>query len=311
MKVVVSGATGLVGGRLLPALCARGHSVSALTRDPERARSELPREVDALRWDARSAPPTAALEGADALIHLAGETVVGRWTRSKRAAIRDSRVLGTRTLVSACAALERPPALICASAMGYYGERGDAVLDEAASAGEGFLSEVCQAWEAEARAHAAREVRLRIGLVLDPRGGALEALLTPYRLALGGRLGSGRQWWSWIHADDLVRLIVWALETPEVAGPLNATAPEPVTQAEFARTLAAALGRPAWLPVPETALRLVLGGFSAELLTSRRVVPQAALDQGFEFEFTRLEGALADLLGPRARGGAHAPHPTA
>lgn len=311
MRILVSGGTGLVGKRLVPALNEAGHAVEILTRDPARARSSLPGGVDVTAWDGRTPPPAASLEAADAVVHLAGEPVVGRWTAAKRAAIRDSRVVGTRALVDGLLAAKRPPdVLLSASAVGYYGDRGEAVLDEEAGPGEGFLSEVCVAWEREAlrAATASRVVALRIGLVLDPAGGALGNMLLPFRLGLGGRVAAGDQWWPWVHADDLVRLILWALAEPELSGPLNACAPEPVTQSTFARALGRALHRPAWLPLPGALVRAGLGGMATELLASRRAVPTRARAAGFSFDFPRLEDALADLVGTRSERGSRGSH---
>ena len=300
MRILVSGGTGLVGTRLVPALGQAGYDVEVLSRDPGRARDGLPDEVDVTAWDGRARPPAASLEAADAVVHLAGEPVVGRWTAAKRTAIRDSRVLGTRALVDGLLAAKRPPkVLLSASAVGYYGDRGPAVLDEEAGPGVGFLSEVCVSWEREANraAAAARVVSLRIGLVLDPAGGALGNLLLPFRLGLGGRVAAGDQWWPWVHADDLVRLILWALAEPELSGPLNACAPQPVTQSEFAQALGRALRRPTWLPLPGALLRVGLGGMATELLASRRAIPARAQAGGFTFDFPRVEDALADLVG--------------
>ncbi|MCA8921478.1 MAG: TIGR01777 family oxidoreductase [Planctomycetes bacterium] len=311
MRVLVTGGTGLIGGRLVPALVRAGHAVEVLSRDPGRARGALPSGVDVSTWDGRRAPPAASVSAADAVVHLAGEPVVGRWTAAKRAAIRDSRVAGTRALVDALLTSDRPPAtLISASAIGVYGDRGDQVLDEEASGGAGFLAEVCAAWEREARRAepVARVARLRIGLVLDPAGGALGNLLLPFRCGLGGPVGSGGQWWPWIHADDLVRLILWSLDTPTLSGALNATAPHPCTQAEFARALARVLRRPAWLRLPGALVRLGLGGMATELLASRRVVPARALAGGFSFHFPRVDDALADLTRPQPTGGRRGPH---
>lgn len=300
-RVLVTGATGLLGAALVARLRGRGATVTALARDPARALAAVPGLARAWPWRAEAPVPPEALSEVDAVVHLAGEPVVGRWTAAKRRAIRDTRVDGTRRLVDALAASPRRPAtLVAASAIGLYGERGDEVLTEASPPGAGFLADVCRAWEGEAaraRDLGVRVVHLRIGLVLDPAGGALGAMLAPFRLGLGGPLGPGRQWWPWIHRDDLTDLLELALGRDDLDGPLNATAPEPARQADLARALARALGRPAVLPAPSLALRLALGGFSDELLTSRRVHPWRALELGHTFRFPRLEAALADLLG--------------
>ncbi len=300
MDVLISGATGLVGGRLTARLAAAGHRCRALSRDPAHARARVPALAEAYPWSpTEEPPPPEALRGVDAVVHLAGESVVGRWTEAKRRAIHDSRVIGTRNLVTALRALEAPPTLVSASAIGFYGDRGDLPLTESAPAGEGFLADVCRGWEAaaaEAEALGARVVRLRIGLVLGARGGALDAMLRPFRLGLGGPLGGGLQWWSWIHLEDVVGLIEQALVDDRLRGAVNATAPQPLRQREFARVLGRSLGRWAVLPVPRRALELALGDFASELLASRRVLPRAAEEARFAFAYPALEDALADLL---------------
>jgi uncharacterized protein (TIGR01777 family) len=300
MRVVVTGATGFVGGQLVRELNERNHRVVVLTRDPVGAAHSLPLVEAIHAFDpAREPAPAAALEGADAIVHLAGESVSGRWTDEKKRAIRDSRVIGTRNLVEGLAAVEsRPRVLVSSSAVGFYGERGDEELDEDAGPGADFLATVAVEWETEAaRAtdFGLRVVSLRTGIVLGHGGGALQQMLLPFRLGLGGPMGSGDQWWSWIHMADLIRLILSAIEQ-SWSGSYNATAPEPERQASFARQLGRALGRPAILPAPAFALRLVLGEFASELLTSHRVLPRRALEQGFGFRYGRLDEALADLL---------------
>jgi uncharacterized protein (TIGR01777 family) len=302
MNLVVTGATGFIGRRLVRRLLAAGHGVTALTRDAARAASVLPVRCACATWDPRGRIDAAALRGRDAVVHLAGEGVAAeRWTPPQKLAIRESRVGGTRTLVQAIAALpaaERPRTLVAASAIGYYGDRRDEELDEDSPPVSDFLGEVCQAWEREvfaARAHGLRAAAVRIGVVLGKDGGALERILPPFRLGLGGRLASGRQWMSWVHVDDVVGLFAWALEQPEATGPINATAPTPVTNAEFTAALGRALHRPALLPVPAVAIRLRFGEMSAILLASQRVLPRAATRLGFAFRYPALAGALADL----------------
>lgn len=302
MNILITGATGLVGSALCDALTQAGHAVGALSRSPDKARSRLEQLAQAWPWTPLDgAPPPASLSWADAVIHLAGETVQGRWTDDKKKAILDSRVVGTRHLVEGLAALDasqRPQTLISASAIGYYGERGDDVLSEEADAGSDFLAEVCAGWESEASKAETLEVRtlrVRIGIVLSREGGALKEMLTPAKLMLNGPMGSGKQWWSWIHIEDLIRLFSAALDR-DWSGALNATAPHPERQKAFAKTLGKVIGRPAFMPVPAAMLKLVLGGFSAELLTSRRVVPRKAIDAGFEFSHPELKGALEDLM---------------
>jgi hypothetical protein len=241
------------------------------------------------------------VSGFDAVVHLAGESVVGRWTADKKKAIRDSRVLGTRHLVAALAQAEvKPRVLVCASAVGFYGDRGDELLREESPSGQGFLPEVCREWEDASRIAGdagIRTVNIRIGLVLSAKGGALAKLLTPFKLGLGGRIGSGQQWWSWIHVDDIVGGIHHAMRSESLAGAVNLVAPNPVRNAEFTRVLASVLGRPAFFPVPEFALRMAFGKMAAGelLLSSQRTEPGKLLAEGYEFRFRELRGALANL----------------
>ncbi|MFN7701678.1 MAG: TIGR01777 family oxidoreductase [Deltaproteobacteria bacterium] len=292
----VTGASGLVGRALVDALVRDGVEVVSFSREPSR----LPA---AQRRNGRVWPPSPDDVALDAVVHLLGEPVVGRWTRAKREAILSSRVDGTRRLIEAIEALSparRPRVLVSASAIGFYGDRGDEALAEGSSAGSDFLADVCVQWEREAaRAESlgVRTVMLRIGIVLSRRGGALEAMLPAFRMGLGGAMGSGSQWWPWIHIEDLVGLARFAIDHEDIRGPLNATAPEPVQQREFAATLARVLARPAFLPAPAFALRAALGAFSQELLASRRVLPERARKGGFSFRFPRLEDSLRDLLG--------------
>lgn len=303
MRIAVTGATGFVGRRLCARLLADGHVVVALTRDRERAARVLPARAEIADWEPERGGVTAAvLDGVDAVMHLAGAGVAdGRWTEHRKTLILRSRVEGTRALVTALAALapeRRPRVLLSASAIGFYGDHGDTVVDEDAEAGTGFLAEVCQAWEREARAAEAlgvRTVRVRIGIVLGAGGGALARMLPLFRLGIGGRLGSGRQWMSWIHLDDLVALWLFALEHDEIHGPLNAVAPRPVTNADFTRMLGAALGTPAIVPVPAVALRLALGEMADVLLGGQRVHPCVAERHGFRFPHPDLPAALTDL----------------
>jgi uncharacterized protein (TIGR01777 family) len=291
----VTGATGLVGQALGHALRASGRDVAAFSRNPSR----LPVEQ---RKHARVWPPRVDELALDGVVNLMGEPVAGRWTRAKKDAILSSRVEGTSRLVDAIESLpaaRRPRVLVSASAIGYYGDRGDEVLTESSSVGSDFLADVCVQWEREAaRAEAlgVRTVMLRIGLVMSREGGALGAMLPAFRMGLGGAMGSGAQWWPWIHIQDLVDLLLFAIDRDEIRGPLNATAPEPARQRDFAKTLARVLGRPAFLPAPAFALRTALGAFSEELLASRRVVPTAAQNAHFSFRFTRLEDCLRDAL---------------
>ena len=298
MNITISGASGFIGRRLLKSLAKAGHSLHVLSRH---AGTNLPAGVRISTWDPLKGPPPAeSLREADAIIHLAGEPVAQRWTAQAKRRIRESRVAGTRNLVEALVTLtQRPEALICAAAIGYYGSRGDEVLTESSAPGSGFLPEVCVAWEREAQAAEAlgvRVVRVRMGLVLDAGGGALQRMLPPFRMGVGGRLGNGRQWMSWIHLEDLAALFQFAVES-QVRGPLNGVAPNPVTNSDFTRELARALGRPAVFPVPGFALRLLFGEMAEVLLASQRVTPAAAEAAGFRFRFPQLAQALAGLLG--------------
>lgn len=297
MKVTITGATGLIGRRVSKVAQAANYSVFALGR---RGVEGLPPGAQVSVWDAPAGPPPAeSLAEAEAVIHLAGEPVAQRWTAEAKRRIRDSRVLGTRNLVDALAALERRPAvLISASAVGYYGSRGDEILTEPTPPGSGFLSQVCQAWEAEADRAAElgiRVVKLRTGVVLAEKGGALERMVPVFRAFLGGRVGSGRQWMPWIHLDDLAALVLHVLTHP-VSGAVNAVSPHPATNAAFTRALAAALGRPAVLPAPGFVLRAVFGEMAEVLLASQRVLPEAARRSGFSFHYPELDSALKNIL---------------
>lgn len=298
LRVAVTGATGLVGSALVPFLRTQGHEVVRLLRDPRAAGPG-----DAI-WDpARGALDPAVLEGLDAVVHLAGENIAaGRWNDARRAAIRDSRTVPTALLARTLAGLSRKPrVLVAASAIGLYGDDGGQVLTERTPRGEGFLPDTCAAWEAAcapARAAGIRTVNLRIGLVLDPRGGALARMLPAFRLGLAGRLSHGRAWWSWIGIDDLLGAIAHALRSETLAGPVNAVAPGALTNAEFTRVLARVLRRPALLPAPACALRAALGELAdGLLLASLRVRPQALERDGYAFRHPQLEDALRHLLG--------------
>jgi uncharacterized protein (TIGR01777 family) len=297
LRVAVTGASGLVGSSLCAFLVSGGHELWRLVRGEPAADREIP-------WDPlRGALEAEALEGLDALIHLAGENVAaGRWTPERKRAIRESRVKGTRLLAETLAGLERPPrVLVSASAIGYYGDRGDESLEESSSRGEGFLAEVAREWE-EATGAAARAgirvVQLRIGVVLAAEGGALKRMLLPFRLGLGGPLGRGKQWMSWIALDDLIGTVHHALLDESLYGPVNAVSPNPVTNAAFTRELGRALRRPAFLPVPPFLLRLALGEMGeALLLSSARVLPRRLQEADFSFLTPDLPSALRAELG--------------
>ncbi|MBW2237128.1 MAG: TIGR01777 family oxidoreductase [Deltaproteobacteria bacterium] len=298
--VLVTGATGLVGGRLVPSLLEDGRRVLAATRSPERAR--FGRGVEAVGWDGVSLP-AEVLGRCDALVHLAGEPLFGGpFNAARRRRVRDSRVDSTRALAAALAALpadERPAVWLCASAVGFYGSRGDESLSEQAGPGRGFLAELCGDWEAATRPAAeagVRVVNLRIGIALAREGGALALMRRPFALGLGGRLGDGQQWVPWIQLDDLVALLRFALDEESLCGPLNAVGPAPARNAELTTALSRVLRRPALIPVPGFAIRLALGELADELLGSKRVLPERALAAGFRFAHPELEEALAAEL---------------
>ena len=301
MKVMVTGGSGFVGSTLCARLAGEGHSVTVLTRGP-RGAERLPPGVAACVGDPTK--PGAWQDeaaGHDALVNLAGASIFNRWSQPYKELIHSSRVLTTRNLVRAMArrpAEAAPAVLVSASAVGYYGPRGDQELDEAAPPGGDFLASVCRDWEAEALKASelgARVVTARFGIVLGSGGGALGQMLPLFRRGLGGRLGSGKQWMSWIHQEDLVRAILFCLEK-DMSGPANCTAPGPVMNRELAASLGRVLHRPAFLPAPGLAIRLALGEMGSILLTGQRVLPRALLRAGFSFKFPELEGALRDLL---------------
>jgi uncharacterized protein (TIGR01777 family) len=302
MKIIITGGTGFIGTPLVRELIAAGHAVTALTRNVDRAVRRLPARCQVRRWDPNGDLDPTVLLGADAVINLAGEGIAdARWTPRRKRSIRESRVRVTTAVVRALAQLEigkRPRVLVSASAIGWYGDCGETVLDEHSPSGDGFLAEVCQAWEEAARHAQELDVRtavVRIGVVLGREGGALGKLLTPFRLGLGGRVGSGRQWMSWIHLEDLVALLRFAVETPRAIGLINGVAPRPVRNAEFTSQLARTLRRPAPFPVPAPALRLLLGEMSSVILSSQRVQPCFAEELGFAFRFPTLGSALRNL----------------
>lgn len=302
LRIGMTGATGFVGSRLAALLSTGGHDVVRFVR-------RVPRDATEVRWDPRQWNPAAnagdraALEGLDAVIHLAGESVAGlRWTAAKKARIAQSRLEGSRTLVAGLCALERPPRIfLAASAVGFYGQRGDEVLTEASARGTGFLAETCEAWEAETARAAdfARVVQLRLGVVLDPAGGALRVMLPAFRMGAGGPLAGGAAWFPWVALDDVLGAFVHALATEGLAGPVNVAAPGEVRQGDFARALGRALRRPAFVPVPRLALRAILGREQADemLLASARVRPLALKTSGFPFAYPDLDAALGHVLG--------------
>jgi len=284
---------------LVKVLLARGDTVAVFSRSPTRARAVLPAVSDHRALDALTAEGCHDL---DALINLAGEPVLGqRWDDAFKARVRESRVSTSRAAAGALAVGDAPgpKVLINASAVGYYGDRGDTVLTEDAAPGSDFLASVCVAWEAAAQApegSTARVVRLRIGVVLGDKGGALDKMLLPFRMGLGGPMGNGRQYLPWVHLEDVVGAVVFALDTPTLQGPVNVTAPEPQRWSDFARALGRALGRPAWLPVPAFALKIALGEGAEAILSGQHAVPKALRDAGYTFRYTSIDTALGDIL---------------
>lgn len=302
MKVVVTGATGLVGRALIRSLLSESHNVTRLVRGDAQGFSAP--GTRAVHWEPEKGSIDAKeLEGHDAVVHLAGDPIAeGRWTEEKKQRIRESRVVGTRLLAETLAGLEaKPKVLVSASAIGFYGNRGGEVLSEKSASGEDFLSEVCREWEKATlpASHAGiRVVHLRIGVVLSADGGALPKMLTPFKLGVGGRVGSGRQYMSWITLDDLVGVIKRALTDEQLRGPVNAVAPNPVTNEAFTKALGSALGRPTIFPVPAFAARLAFGEMAdALLLSSARVEPARLNEAGHQFKHPELEGALRSVLG--------------
>jgi len=302
MRVLVTGATGGIGSALCDALLARGDEVIGLTRDPAKAKPENP-TVTWFAWQpATERPPPEAFDQVDAVVNLVGEEINQRLTEEAKAQIRDSRVTSAKNLTDAIAALDaRPSVFIAQSAIGYYGDRGAKMLDEESRPGEGFGAELPVAWEAtqrQAEKHVGRFVILRTGLVLDKDHGLLKQLLPPFKLGAGGPLAGGDQYMSWIHLDDEVGLILWALDTESATGVINATAPNPVTNKEFSKALGATLNRPAFMPAPKLAVVALRGRELAEMVTgSARVIPRRALDLGYAFRFPAVEAALEDAVG--------------
>lgn len=291
MLLGITGASGFIGRRVIDLALGRGHEVVAFTRSPERA-------IPGCEMRAFSLEAAPDLRGCEAVIHLAGESVVGLWTPGKKRRIRESRVLGTRRIVEAIGKMDAPPeVLVSGSAVGFYPDSGNAELTEKSPSGDGFLAETVRAWEAEAlKVERTRVVLVRTGIVLGKGGGALAAMTPLFRAGLGGQIADGQQWMPWIHLEDEARLILFAVDNLDVRGPLNATAPWPARNADFTRALARTLRRPAIFRVPALALRM-LGDFSHELLDSKRVLPAVATEHGYGFQFPELEPALKNLLG--------------
>jgi uncharacterized protein (TIGR01777 family) len=296
MKILITGAKGLIGAPLQRSLRERGHELLLASRKP-------PKDDSYIQWDIEKGfTEPQRLEGIDAVIHLAGENLSAlRWTEEKKKAIRDSRVLGTRNIVDAISDLEqRPGVLIAASAIGFYGDRGDEELTETSKAGKNFLAEVCREWESEARRaedSGVRTVLLRTGIVLSKDGGALGTMLTPFKFGLGGVIGDGKQWMSWISLDDQIEVINFALENEKLRGAVNAVGPDPVTNQEFTAVMGEVLYRPTFIPVPEFAVHLAFGEMGeALLLDSTKVIPKRLLDAGYKFKFPDLKKAIENAV---------------
>jgi uncharacterized protein (TIGR01777 family) len=293
-KILVSGVSGLIGAALLPSLQASGWSVVRLVRG--RATGK-----DQIAWDPAKPISPQAVSGFDAVVHLAGESIFGRWTSAKKARILSSRLDGTTNLAQALArAAEKPKVFVSGSAIGYYGNRGDELLREEGAPGIGFLAEVCEEWEEATTPAVQADIRtahLRTGIVLSPKGGALGAMLPPFKIGVGGRMGDGRQWMSWVHVQDMVGAINHIIKNDLLQGPINMVAPKPVTNAEFTRTLAGVLSRPAILPVPAVAVKAVFGEMGTELLlASQKVEPGKLISSGYPFRYRELKAALEALL---------------
>ena len=293
-RVLVSGVSGPIGTALLPSLNARGYEVTRLVRSPASGEGQI-------NWDPAKPLAPESVSGFAAVIHLAGESIVGRWTEAKKKRIRESRVGPTRNLAQSLAkAKDRPRVFVTASAIGYYGDRGDEVLRESSAPGKGFLAEVCRDWEAASQPAAdagIRSVQLRTGLVLSPDGGALQKMVLPFRLGIGGNIGNGRQWWSWIDIQDWVGALHHILKTDLLQGAVNLVAPRPVTNAEFTKILASVISRPAIFPMPAFAARLAFGQMADELLlASQRVEPAKLISSGYPFHYSDLRKALEAIL---------------
>lgn len=306
MKILLTGATGFIGRALAEILASQGHELRALSRNPDSARGRLPAAVRAFAWDGSGAPPAEALEGAEAVVHLAGENIGDwPWTADRKRRILESRVLGTRALVEAMGKAGSTRVFAAGSAMGYYGDGGDRILDESAGPGRGFLAGVCAAWESEifkAKALGVRTVAVRTALALGAGGGVIGKMALPYKLGLGPVFGSGAQYWSWIHVLDCAGIFAHVLGDAALSGPVNGCSPHPVTQREFADSLAAACRRPRLLRVPALAMRAGLGEMASSLLEGQRGDCGKILASGYRFRYPDLPSALRAALSPQLEG---------
>lgn len=300
MRVIITGGTGLIGRALAEQMAGDGHEVIVLSRDPGRAKDFSDR-VRLVKWDGRTPQGWSQwVDGAGAIVNLAGAGLADRlWTKSRKQILLDSRIWAGQAVAEAVAASERKPGVVIqVSAVGYYGPHQEEMIEESDPPGDDFLADLCRRWEASTRPvedHGVRRVILRTGLVLSRKGGVLPRLLLPIRLFVGGRIGSGRQYYSWIHLDDVLRAIRFLIETASARGAYNMTAPAPVPNSDFIKTVSRAVGRPAWLPLPEFALRLLVGDMATVLVDGQRVIPAKLTEARFEFKFPALEGAMEDL----------------
>ena len=301
MRIITAGGSGFLGSALRRALLADGHAVANLTR------KATPANPDEIRWtpDGTAGDWARVIDGADAVVNLAGEGIAdARWSDARKRALRDSRIAATRSIVAAIERAAHPPrVLVSGSGIGYYGDRGAEIVTEDTPPAEDFLGKLCVEWESEAEqaSDVTRVAIVRTGLVLHPDGGALSRMLLPFKLGAGGPIGPGTQYMPWIHRSDWVALVRWLIEAPQARGAFNGCAPEPVTNAEFAKALGRALGRPAFLPVPGVALKVLLGELAEALLTGQRAIPARALEMGFTFRFRTLDAAFADLFSRKSR----------
>lgn len=302
MKIVITGATGFIGKKLCSELIKKNHQLIIFSRDKQLAEEIIPQAFDCVEWDYKNiAGWKNSLDGSDAVIHLAGANISGKiWNENYKQKIYDSRIISTKNLVKAVEELEvKPKCFICSSAVGYYGNRGNDILKEDAPRGDDFLANLCKNWENESQKiehYNVRRISVRTGIVLSTAEGALKRMLLPFKLFAGGPLGNGKQWFPWIHVDDLINTYVFALENSNINGPVNAVSPNPVIMKDFAKSLGKILHRPSLFPVPLFALKIAVGEIAESITASQRVIPQVLIDNGFKFEFGKLETALKDLL---------------